>query len=256
MTYTPREQREIFHFCFLERLLRISDPGLYILKGGVNLRFFFNSPRYSEDMDFDVVRGSVSTLKKNGYKILADAAFKRSLNTYGIEDLLLNDPAKAKQMATTQRFRLRLVTGSGDFLPTKIEFSRREKNPYGSDLGLVRPEIAKRCQRLAFRCPHYSGGAMILQKIQALAGRPVTQARDVFDLYILHAGGFVAPPQTRILSKELLAKARKNLAALSYDEFSGHVLEFLEGDERGRFSGQQNWQFIKDEIGTVLNREK
>jgi len=106
--------REIFHFCFLERLLKISDPKLYVLKGGVNLRFFFHSPRYSEDMDLDVLAGNVSTLKKNGYKILENLAFKRNLRTYGIDDIKVNDPAKAKQTETTQRFRVRLVTLLGD----------------------------------------------------------------------------------------------------------------------------------------------
>lgn len=64
MPYTPRQQREIFHLLFLERLLKIADPGLFVLKGGANLRYFFNSPRYSEDMDLDVLGGSVATLKK------------------------------------------------------------------------------------------------------------------------------------------------------------------------------------------------
>jgi len=32
--------REVFHFCFLQRLLQLSDPNIYILKGGMNLRFF------------------------------------------------------------------------------------------------------------------------------------------------------------------------------------------------------------------------
>jgi hypothetical protein len=58
----------------------------------VNLRFFFNSPRYSEDMDIDVLAGSVATLKKDGYKILQDAAFKRSLRLFDIEDIEANDP--------------------------------------------------------------------------------------------------------------------------------------------------------------------
>ncbi len=76
--YTHRELREAFHFCFLERLLKVADASLFVLKGGVNLRFFFRSPRYSEDMDIDVVAGSVSTLKKNGYKVLEDAALRRT----------------------------------------------------------------------------------------------------------------------------------------------------------------------------------
>ena len=70
--YSAIQIREIFHFFFLHQLTRISDPKLYVLKGGVNLRFYFKSPRYSEDMDLDVVAGGVGTLKKNGYKILED----------------------------------------------------------------------------------------------------------------------------------------------------------------------------------------
>jgi len=81
--------REVFHFCFLQRLLQLSDPNRYILKSGMNLRFFFNSPRYSEDMDIDVLAGHVPTLKKNAYKILQDAAFKRSLRLFDIEDLAI-----------------------------------------------------------------------------------------------------------------------------------------------------------------------
>ena len=119
--------REVFHFCFLERLLKLSDPSIYILKGGVNLRFFFNSPRYSEDMDIDVLAGSVTTLKKNGYKILQEAAFKRSLRLFDIEDIEINDPNKAKQTTTTQRFRFALITPAGHRLPTKVEFSRRKQ---------------------------------------------------------------------------------------------------------------------------------
>ncbi|MEX0902291.1 MAG: nucleotidyl transferase AbiEii/AbiGii toxin family protein [Pseudohongiellaceae bacterium] len=59
--FTDTQRREIFHFCFLDRLLRQSDSDLYVLKGGVNLRFFFNSPRYSEDMDLDATGGSIDT---------------------------------------------------------------------------------------------------------------------------------------------------------------------------------------------------
>ena len=73
--HSDKQLREIFHFLFLERLLKTASKDQYCVKGGVNLRFFFNSPRYSEDMDLDVFFGSVDTLKKNGYKILKDPSF-------------------------------------------------------------------------------------------------------------------------------------------------------------------------------------
>ena len=66
--FSHRQQREVFHFLFLEQLLRISDPHAFVLKGGINLRFFFASSRYSEDMGLDVLAGAV------GAFALAEAA--------------------------------------------------------------------------------------------------------------------------------------------------------------------------------------
>jgi len=159
--YTDRQLRELFHFCFLERLLKISDIKLYVLKGGVNLRFYFHSPLYSEDMDLDVIAGSVATLRKNGYKILDDAAFRRNLRTYGIEDIEINDPLKAKHTETTQRFRMRLITASGDSMPTKIEFSRRNISADPTSIELIDPEIARFYNKLSFRCQHYPAEVVV-----------------------------------------------------------------------------------------------
>ena len=80
--FSDTQLREAFHFCFLHRLLKISDIDLYVLKDGVNLRLFFGSPRYSEDMDLDVVAGNVTTLRKNGNKILEDAAFRMRADSW------------------------------------------------------------------------------------------------------------------------------------------------------------------------------
>src|SRR5262245_38581702 len=105
--------REVFLLLFLERLFAASSAAQYVLKGGVNLRFFFSSPRFSEDMDLDVVAGGVGTLKKNGFKILEDRAFGRAMQAFGVSAIHVNDPARAKQTETTQRFRVRLVTSGG-----------------------------------------------------------------------------------------------------------------------------------------------
>jgi Nucleotidyl transferase AbiEii toxin, Type IV TA system len=46
---------ELFHISFLGTLARRLDPARYVLKGGANLRYFFGSVRYSEDMDLDLL---------------------------------------------------------------------------------------------------------------------------------------------------------------------------------------------------------
>jgi len=48
LAYNHLQLRELFHLEFLRRLALKLKPGQYILKGGVNMRFFFGSPRYSE----------------------------------------------------------------------------------------------------------------------------------------------------------------------------------------------------------------
>jgi hypothetical protein len=251
--FTNTQIREVFHFSFLHRLLRLSDPGLYILKGGVNLRFFFNSPRYSEDMDIDVLAGSVQTLRKNGYKILNDGAFRRSLRSFDIADIEINDPARAKQTETTQRFRFGLITPAGQRLPTKIEFSRRRKSADGeSESALVDAEIARTYRKLAYLCPHYTGVAAIVQKIRALAGRPVTQARDVFDLGILFGGGHGASMSwVQRLTDDELEKAIDCLMGLSWQDYEGQVVEFLEVDGRGEYGNKGAWDSLQN---LVLSR--
>ena len=251
---TDTQIREVFHFHFLERLLRLSDPGIYILKGGVNLRFFFHSPRYSEDMDIDVLAGSVATLKKNGYKILQDAAFKRSLRLFDIEDIEINDPNKAKQTTTTQRFRFALITPAGHRLPTKVEFSHRKQDSVDdAPMELIDPEIARQYRKLSYRCRHYSGEVAVIQKIRALAGRTVTQARDVFDLAILSAGGYTLPKtQHPLIPKQQLAQAIDCLMGLTWEDYRGQVVEFLDAESRAEYGSEPAWEILQAQVLDTL----
>lgn len=240
--YTDLQLREVFHFCFLERLLKMTGPAQYALKGGVNLRFFFHSPRYSENMDLDVLAGSVATLKKNGYKILQDAGFQRSLRIYGIDGLEINDPVKAKHTEVTQRFRVGLITQAGQQLPTKIEFSRRNNQLAGLKTEIVDPELARQYRKLGFRVQHYPGEMAALQKVAALYGRQATQARDVFDLHVLYAGGYITRETVQAeFSQQQRAKACACVLALDFAAFSGQVIEFLPAVEQTEYGNAAAW---------------
>ena len=238
--FTHRQQREVFHFLFLERLLRIADPRVFVLKGGINLRFFFGSPRYSEDMDLDVLAGAVGTLRQNGYRILRDPAFAKVLATYGIAELRLGDPAREKHTATTQRFRARLVNTAGESYPTKVEFSRRV--PSGeSVLETIDPSLAGAYRRLSFPCRRYSASAACQQKLLALANRRQVQARDAFDLYLLWLGGHVKPGAAGALTPAERERATDTVLGFTYADYAGQVLEYLEPAERQRFAGEALW---------------
>src|SRR5580700_74568 len=107
---------ELFHLLFLRQLEGKLDKKLYALKGGCNLRFFFKSIRYSEDIDFDVAIISKTTLENKINKILESINFKRILENKGIE-IAQSNPVK--QTGTTQRWKLLLrIKNSTISIPT------------------------------------------------------------------------------------------------------------------------------------------
>lgn len=255
---SDRQARELFHFLFLDWLLRTTSVELYVLKGGVNLRFFHGSPRYSEDMDLDVDRKKVAvgTLKKNGYKILGDGAFRRVLATADIVDLRVNDPSKAKHTETTQRFALSLVLSSGEALPTKVEFSRRGLDRAGVSIERIDPEVARRHGRTAYHVTHYDGATSARQKVHALAGRPVTQARDLFDLFLLDSRGAISPETFAAVDDDTRDQAIANAERIAYHDFEGQVLEYLEDDAAREFGSEKRFRELQELVLHRLERPR
>jgi predicted nucleotidyltransferase component of viral defense system len=128
-----REAVERFHLVFLRHFATVISPGTICLKGGVNLRFFYNSPRLSEDIDFDARLVGVDILKKNVNKVLASRPLLTELAAAGIT---LGDIKPAKQTQTAQRWKFHVINEAGAS-PTRLEFSRRNRQrqmfPGGDD---------------------------------------------------------------------------------------------------------------------------
>src|SRR5271167_4254474 len=104
--YTSLQIREAFHLEFLRWFGRKIEATRYCLKGGVNLRLFCRSIRYSEDMDIDIAHVRVEALQKAVMGVLSVRGFTDSLKFLGIEKVVPPDMAKAKQTETTQRFKI------------------------------------------------------------------------------------------------------------------------------------------------------
>ena len=176
--------RELFHLEFLRWFSRRIKPEFYALKGGTNLRFFFQSFRYSEDMDVDVQKVPIETLQTVVLGTLSARLFVENLRGFGIQRIVVPNMLKAKQTQTTQRYKIHLITVAGEDLFTKVEFSRRG---FKGDILVqaVRDPILRVYKLAPLLVPHYDITAAVTQKIDALATRAVIQARDIFDLYVL-----------------------------------------------------------------------
>ncbi len=240
----PLQMREVFHLEFLRWFARKLEADRYVLKGGVNLRLFFKSIRYSEDMDIDIQGARVDKIKKNVMEILEARGFSDSLKSFGIERILAPDLAKAKQTETTQRFKIHLLTTGGEDLFTKVEFSRRGLK--GSQV--VEPvsnEILRAYKMAPLLVPHYDAASAVAQKIQALAQRTVLQARDIFDLFVLSSQYEGAGRDKLQVSGAVLKTAHDNIFLIEYPRFRDTVVAYLGAEDQKAYSSPTAWDKIK-----------
>lgn len=251
---SPLQQREVFHLAFLRGLARTIPPSSFSLKGGANIRFFYGSIRYSEDMDLDIVTVPVHTLREKVMGILDSSGLSDTLRLYGISRIRPPNLAHAKQTETVQRFKVHLLTTAGTDLPTKIEFSRSGLDtPVKSEP--VSPIVLGAYRMAPLIVPHYTADAAARQKITALAQRAIPAARDVFDLHILGTQPEVQRMDLGItLPAAVLHRAKERILELDYDVYRDTVLDFLLLEDRAAYASREVWDRIRLEIVNLLER--
>ena len=241
---TPQQQIELFHLLFLRHLGDRIDKSHYALKGGCNLRFYFKSIRYSEDIDLDVRTIARATLQNQVTKLLESQSFQQVLQTRKLSIIDINP---VKQTDTTQRWKMKIrgpVTSLA--VPTKIEFSRRGmKN--GIEFTPVESEIISTYELYPILSNHYSLNAALTQKIEALLNRTQTQARDVFDLHHL----LEATAKLDKIPKDLkgqLGQAIENLISISFDDYKSQVVSYLNPEYQKYFGTHAKWNAIQERL--------
>jgi len=249
---TIRASIEHFHLLFCRHLLSGPDRADFAIKGGCNLRFFFGSIRYSEDLDLDVQRVPARTLAGRVEKLLASATITSALKSRGIS---LASTSAPKQTETTQRWKISLrVAGQSTPVNTKVEFFRR-RAVKGARVERLDTQFEWEHQQHALLLPHYLVDEAIRQKVEALAGRPEVQARDVFDLSVLFSRS-PSPATALAPVAGLLARAARRAVDLSWDEYAGQVVAFLDPGRAGALGEREGWEAIQLEVADVLERAR
>jgi predicted nucleotidyltransferase component of viral defense system len=251
MITNPYEATERFHLLFVAHLAQKIDSRLFAVKGGCNLRFFFKSVRYSEDIDLDVQKVATTTLRANVRNVLRHKALIDSLKTYGVEIVRQSEP---KQTDTTQRWKIALgVSGYTREIPTKIEFSRRT-GINGALMESVDRDIIAKYHLFPINLYHYPRIEAIKQKISALIGRTQTQARDVFDLaHLIHDGLVVGEFR---LSRKQVEEASDNALSISYDAYRSQVVDFLMPEYQRVFGTTESWNDMVSRVIDFIQRVK
>ncbi|MGO9829735.1 MAG: nucleotidyl transferase AbiEii/AbiGii toxin family protein [Myxococcaceae bacterium] len=241
MALTDRQAVELFQLHALRILATGPDLKRLALKGGCNLRFFFGSERYSEDMDLDTFGISRHVLKAKVDRILAGGQLRLALRSRGIEVLTVSAP---KQTETTQRWKLELSVETQTLpLRTKLEFSHRRTEEQ-SQLEAVSRNLLAEYQLMPLLAPHYAQAEAIRQKIRALIGRTAVQARDVFDLATLFSkGGNTASMLTPVRSD--LPNAIERAMEISYPEFNSQVVAYLAPSAQEEYRNRAAWDGLQ-----------
>ena len=247
--YSPKAAVELFHLVLLDILGRKMDKNHYALKGGCNLRFFFNSIRYSEDMDIDVSSAlSKEKLQDIINRILESRPFEQILGVKGIRILEKSSP---KQTDTTQRWKFAImIPGSSVSLRTKIEFSRRGMKT-GLAFEAIDANLIREYQLTPILTSHYRREDAFVQKVIALATRRQIQARDIFDLHLLLSSG-VDPVFIYAKAAKYIDKAKDSVWAVSYDMFLSQVVSFLHPEYQVQYSSPELWDSMVLAVDVVL----
>ena len=247
---SDRQAVELFHLHFVRLLCSGPSKGSFAIKGGSNLRFFFGSVRYSEDIDLDVAGLPVHALKEKVSAVLSGPALSLVLRSRGIA---MTSASAPKQTETTQRWKIGF-SAEGHALPlhTKIEFSRRPTMEE-SKVEPIAASILAEHQLMPFLAPHYPLAAALRQKVEALAGRSVVQARDVFDLGVLFAkaGGKVDALQS---TRSDLPKAIERAMDVSYADFKSQVASYLQPDHLDTYGSREAWDALQMQVVDLLEK--
>ncbi len=256
---SPVEAREAVHVLVLRELAARHHGGSFILKGGANLRLFLGSARYSEDMDLDGEPGEAAAFRTTIRGVFSDRALHQQLRSLGVRHL---DPGDGpnKDTATVFRYKFGIVMPGEIRYPTKIEISYRQRNA-ADEVVFDTPsgEIVSRYlvgEGESVTLAHYSRTAAARQKIAALVGRSVVQARDIFDLFVLSAGPGSDELDLMTLHRSTgpddLATATDRVLEVSFDAYCGQVLEFIGDEARAGLEEESAWDEIRLSVLSLI----
>lgn len=202
--------REYLQLIFLNYLYQQKEANSIYFKGGTAIRLFFDSPRFSEDLDF-----STSFNKKEIKRIVekTEESIQREMTDLHIFSVYSG--------RGTERFRIKYQPKEYKYpLTVRLDFHRMEKIGKTAVLNLttkfpiiIFPVVS---------C--LSGDEILAEKIQALLAR--SKGRDFFDVwYLLEKGVFTEKSFDR---EQLLKKIKQ----YPQNKLNRDLAQFLPKDKR------------------------
>ncbi|MBI4653272.1 nucleotidyl transferase AbiEii/AbiGii toxin family protein [Candidatus Kuenenbacteria bacterium] len=175
--------REYLQHSFLSELYKQVGSDRLLFKGGTALRIIYNSPRFSEDLDFTAMKNISYQEIKN---LLID--IYSTLNSWGF----ILDIEEAKQ--TTGGYLAKTIFSFYNYkINLKIEISFRQSNKkIKKEISQIKTDFLP-----TYDIIHLSQEEIIEGKLTALLSR--SKPRDWYDLYFLLKNNYLNNKQKKLL---------------------------------------------------------
>lgn len=146
----------------------------WVFVGGTALRFLYSMPRFSEDLDFSLV--------KTGAEDEFTGLMKKSKSNFEVENYKLTIKSKTDKTVKSAfikfeglLYELGLSSHRSETISIKVEIDTNPPAGAEFETSIVRRHILLNLQ-------HYSKSSMLAGKLHALLSRRYVKGRDIYDL--------------------------------------------------------------------------
>ena len=187
--------REYLQARVLEGLQRAGAMGVLAFQGGTALRFLYDLPRYSEDLDF-ALEGAREAYDLRRWIKATTRQFRRE--QYAIRTSLRDRGSVHSAWGAVLRHpvRDRLSPNRDEVLAVKVDVDTRPPEGAVTETRLVRRHVP-------LRLHHHDRASLFAGKLHALLRRPWTKGRDVYDLVWYLSDPAWPSPNLRLLNSAL-----------------------------------------------------
>lgn len=213
--------REYFQHVFLSYFYKQPEAGDIYFKGGTALRLVYQSPRFSEDLDFSSSAKDIKKIERAVINSLAE------IEREGIVTELIEATETTGGYLATMKFK-----NNGDRVATRIEISLRNGKKERGELVTIAGDFIP-----PYTIMQLTQTQLVEGKIAALLSRK--KPRDFYDFYFLLRANMIP-----VKSKELLQSV--------FDALKASQIRF--DYELKRFLPQSHWSMIRN-FKEALERE-
>ena len=219
----------------------LQDTGAFMrwaFVGGTALRFLFSIPRFSEDLDFSLLREG------------QDPAFKPALET--VKHALAREGYPVEVTVNERRtvfsawlrfpglpYEIGLSPHPSQVLSIKLELDTRPPPGAGVETSIVRRHVT-------LNLCHYDKASLLAGKLHAVLSRQWTKGRDLYDLAWYLADRHWSAPNLDLLNAAL-AQTQWSGAAMTADNWRSELALRLEA---------LDWQRARADVRPFLERAR